>query len=59
MMAPSLQAGEYGNWLETTGVSYSQLPKNDHINQSQNTNPLPPVGVFLTSDKLYQSNRLP
>lgn len=57
MKAPSLQAGEYGNWLATTDVSYSQLSANEQI--SQNANALPPVGVFLTSDILYQSNRVP
>jgi len=57
MKAPSLQAGEYGNWLATTDISYNQLSTNDQI--SPNANPLPPVGVFLTSDILYQSYRLP
>ena len=47
MKPPSLQAGEFGNWIATTDTALTGAPIN--------TGALPPVGVFLTSDILYNS----
>lgn len=49
MKPPSLQAGEFGNWIATTDTALTGVPIN--------TGALPPVGVFLTSDILYNMGR--
>ncbi|WNF24683.1 hypothetical protein [Mesobacillus jeotgali] len=49
MKPPSLQAGEFGNWIATTDTALIGAPIN--------TGSLPPVGVFLTSDILYNGGR--
>jgi hypothetical protein len=46
MKPPSLQAGEFGNWVATTNRVLTGPPKY--------TGSLPPVGVFLLSDLLMQ-----
>lgn len=46
MKPPSLQAGEYGTWVATTDRALTGNPVNSST--------LPPVGVFLTSNILYQ-----
>jgi hypothetical protein len=45
MKPPSLQAGEYGNWIATTDTVLTGQP--------MNTGTVPPAGAFLTSDLLY------
>ena len=47
MKPPSLQAGEAGSWIATTDTALTGPPIN--------TGAIPPVGVFLTSDLLYNS----
>lgn len=47
MKPPSLQAGESGNWIATTDTALTGPPINSGV--------LPPVGVFLTSDILYNT----
>ncbi|MBT2691664.1 hypothetical protein [Bacillus sp. ISL-55] len=49
MKPPSLQAGELGNWIATTDTALTGPPIN--------TGAIPPVGVFLTSDLLYNTGR--
>jgi hypothetical protein len=49
MKPPSLQAGEFGNWIATADTALTGAPIN--------TGALPPVGVFLTSDILYSTGR--
>ncbi|RSD28785.1 hypothetical protein EJA10_04240 [Mesobacillus subterraneus] len=49
MKPPSLQAGESGNWIATTDTFLTGQPVN--------TTAIPPAGVFLTSDLLYNSQR--
>ncbi|WP_243463113.1 hypothetical protein [Mesobacillus boroniphilus] len=49
MKPPSLQAGEAGSWIATTDTVLTGPPIN--------TGALPPVGVFLTSDLLYNTGR--
>lgn len=49
MKPPSLQAGEFGNWIATTDTVLTGAP--------MYTGGLPPVGVFLTSDILYNGGR--
>jgi hypothetical protein len=49
MKPPSLQAGESGNWIATTDTALTGPPIN--------TSAIPPVGVFLTSDLLYNTGR--
>ena len=46
MKPPSLQAGEYGNWIATTDRTLTGYPVSSST--------LPPVGVFLTSNILSQ-----
>lgn len=46
MKPPSLQAGEYGTWVATTDRPLTGNPVSSST--------LPPVGVFLTSNILYQ-----
>ncbi|UOE55657.1 hypothetical protein IRB79_02130 [Cytobacillus oceanisediminis] len=50
MKAPSLQAGESGEWVAATDIPLTGPPTK--------TGGLPPVGVFLTSDLLYNNQRL-
>jgi hypothetical protein len=47
MKPPSLQAGEFGNWIATTDTVLT--------GPAIYTGTLPPAGVFLTSDLLYNS----
>jgi hypothetical protein len=49
MKHPSLQAGESGSWIATTDTALTGPPIN--------TSAIPPVGVFLTSDLLYNTGR--
>jgi hypothetical protein len=49
MKPPSIQAGEYGNWIATTNICGNQLNIGE---TSPSTNQLPPVGVFVTSNYL-------
>ncbi|WLR57480.1 hypothetical protein LC048_11850 [Mesobacillus subterraneus] len=49
MNPPSLQAGESGSWIATTDKVLTGPPIN--------TTAIPPVGVFLTSDLLYNTGR--
>jgi hypothetical protein len=49
MKPPSLQAGEYGDWIATTDTVLS--------GPAIHTGGLPPAGVFTTSDLLYNSGR--
>lgn len=49
MKPPSLQTGEYGNWIATTNRVLTGPPKF--------TGSLPPVGAFLLSDLLMQSRK--
>jgi hypothetical protein len=50
MKPPSLQAGQYGNWIATTNTILTGSPI---IN-----NAFPPVGAFLTSDLLFNTPRI-
>ena len=45
MKPPSLQAGEFGNWIATTDTVLT--------GPAIHTGKLPPAGAFLTSDLLY------
>lgn len=54
MKPPSLQAGEYGTWLATTDLSLNEYPISEYTLPYQYIDQLPPVGVFLTSNLLYQ-----
>ncbi|MGC6584931.1 hypothetical protein ACPV3A_08170 [Paenibacillus sp. Dod16] len=54
MKPPSLQAGEYGTWIATTDISLNAYPISGNSLPYQYTDQLPPVGVFLTSNILYQ-----
>lgn len=47
MKPPSLQAGEFGNWIATTDTPLT--------GPATQTVGLPPVGVFTTSDLLYHT----
>jgi hypothetical protein len=49
MKPPSLQAGEAGSWIATTDTALTGPPINSGA--------IPPVGVFLTSDLLYNTGR--
>ncbi|WP_240338493.1 hypothetical protein [Peribacillus alkalitolerans] len=50
MKPPSLQAGQYGNWIATTNTILTGTP----INSTS----VPPVGAFLTSDLLFNTPRI-
>lgn len=56
MKPPSIQAGEYGTWIATTDISLNQYPISGNT-LPYNTNQLPPVGVFLTSNILSQTQQ--
>lgn len=47
MKPNSMQAGEYGTW-----VASSNFVVNNMTGGTQNQNPVPPVGAFITSDYL-------
>lgn len=50
MKPPSLQAGESGDWIASTSTILTGPPTN--------TGGLPPVGVFITSDLLFNNRRV-
>ncbi|WP_257391812.1 hypothetical protein [Mesobacillus jeotgali] len=49
MKPPSLQAGEFGDWIATADTALKGAPISNGA--------LPPVGVFLTSNILYSAGR--